>query len=202
MSRIVCSSKYLLTLCCYYSKINWNDRLSSTHSQFPACLVSVNGTELRIEKPTPFSPQWFSHKFRGPCVQYEIEISITNSKILWFNGPFSCGAWPDLSMFNLKVCLSLYSSESVNSDWGYRHARRIMPTDIFPHVRLFHGHISARHETCNERFKRFSIIRRMFRHNVQLRGRVFHAVSKMILLYISYEKPHFQINEWLKHKLL
>jgi hypothetical protein len=29
------------------------------------CHVSVDGTDFRIHEPSPFSPRWYSHKFKG-----------------------------------------------------------------------------------------------------------------------------------------
>lgn len=180
-------------ICFYCSKIHWNERLGDTHSQFPSCHVSVDGTDFRIQEPTPFSSRWFSSKFRGPGVRYEIGISVINPKIIWVNGPFPCGTWPDLRIFKQRMCASLYSGEFVIGDRGYKHVRCITPDDVLPHARSLHDHIRARHETCNERFKRFSILGQVFRHSVQLHGRVFHAVSKIAALAICYEEPLFQL---------
>jgi hypothetical protein len=37
--------------------------------------VTVDGTYFRINEPTDFSTKWFSHKFKGPGVRYEVAIS-------------------------------------------------------------------------------------------------------------------------------
>jgi hypothetical protein len=38
--------------------------------------VIVDGTDFRINEPTDFSTKWFSHKFKGPGLRYEVAISI------------------------------------------------------------------------------------------------------------------------------
>jgi hypothetical protein len=38
--------------------------------------VTVDGTYFRINEPTDFSTKWFSHKFKGPGVRYQVAISI------------------------------------------------------------------------------------------------------------------------------
>jgi hypothetical protein len=35
-------------------------------------LISVDGIDYRIAKHTSFSTRWFSHKFCGPRLQYDI----------------------------------------------------------------------------------------------------------------------------------
>jgi hypothetical protein len=38
--------------------------------------ITVDGTDFRLNEPTDFSTKWFSHKFKGPGVRYEVAISI------------------------------------------------------------------------------------------------------------------------------
>ena len=59
--------------------------------------VSIDGTDCRIEEPSPFDEKWFSHKFKGPGVRYEIGIAV-NGNIVWVHGGFLCGEWTDLKI--------------------------------------------------------------------------------------------------------
>ena len=59
------------------------------------CKITVDGTDFRIQEPSPFDPKWYSHKFRGPGLRYEIGVCIKTGWIVWVNGPFPAGAWPD-----------------------------------------------------------------------------------------------------------
>ena len=59
------------------------------------CKISVDGTDFHIYEPTPFNRKWYSHKFKGPGVRYEIRRCIQTGDIVWVNGPFPCGAYPD-----------------------------------------------------------------------------------------------------------
>ena len=36
--------------------------------------ISLDGTDFRIPEPTVFDPKWFSHKFNGPGLRYEIAL--------------------------------------------------------------------------------------------------------------------------------
>jgi hypothetical protein len=63
------------------------------------CLISVDGTDFRIFNILPFWTGWFSHKFKGPGVQYEVALNIMMEDIVWINGPFPCGRYPNISIF-------------------------------------------------------------------------------------------------------
>ena len=62
-------------------KIKWHKRLGGR--SFDGCRISVDGTDERICEPTPFGPKWYSHKFHGPGLRYEIGIGIETGYIVW-----------------------------------------------------------------------------------------------------------------------
>jgi hypothetical protein len=49
---------------------------------------SVDGTDFEIFEPEPDDTKWFSHKFKGPGLRYEIVLSLEGCDILHANGPF------------------------------------------------------------------------------------------------------------------
>ena len=59
------------------------------------CKVTVDGTDFRIQEPIPFNPKWYSYKFKGPGLRYEVAICIKTGWIVWVNGPFPAGEWPN-----------------------------------------------------------------------------------------------------------
>lgn len=61
-------------------------------------LISVDGTDCRIEEPRPFSTKWFSQKFKGPAVKYEVALDLLTGDCVWINGPFQ-GGTNDLTIF-------------------------------------------------------------------------------------------------------
>ena len=77
-----------------------------------------------IVEPFPYesvwSKRWFSPKFKGPGLRYEVGISILYGDIIWINGPFPCSQWPDIKIF-LKGGLkdNLDPGERVEADDGY-----------------------------------------------------------------------------------
>ena len=47
-------------------KIKWGNRLIGDTGN--DALVSIDGTDFRIQEPKPFSSKWFSKKFKGPGI--------------------------------------------------------------------------------------------------------------------------------------
>ena len=83
------------------------------------CLVTVDGTDCRINEPSPFSRSWFSHKFKGPGLRYEIGLCIQTGWIVWVNGPYPPGEWPDLRIARDRLVHLLEPGELYLADSGY-----------------------------------------------------------------------------------
>ena len=86
------------------------------------CLVSVDGTDLRIpqqgpaQKGNPFS----SHKYKGKsALRYELAVDIKTGYLVWINGPFPAGAFPDVEIFRSCLVEELDEDERVEADDGY-----------------------------------------------------------------------------------
>ncbi len=87
------------------------------------CMVCVHGTDCKIYEPVSFDPKWFSHKFKGPGLRYEVAISIQGGDIVWVHGPFPCGKYPDLKIFQAGLKDKLLPGENVIADSGYSDER-------------------------------------------------------------------------------
>jgi hypothetical protein len=83
------------------------------------CLVTVDGTDFQICEPTKFDEKWFSHKFNGPGVCYEIAVCIQTGWIVWINGPFPCGT-PELCIAQSALIFELDNNEKYLADGGYK----------------------------------------------------------------------------------
>ena len=86
-----------------------------------ACKISLDGTDCPIQEPQPFNPKYFSHKFNGAGVKYEIGVCIKTGWVCWFNGPFPCGN-PDITIARLGVVEYLEPNEKILADGGYQDA--------------------------------------------------------------------------------
>lgn len=97
----------------------------------------MDGTDLRIYCPPPLFTlsywetamlaedgtfdclkKWFSHKFRGYGIKYELGINMVTGEIVWMNGPFR-GATPDISICRSGLLKVLPVVERVLADKGY-----------------------------------------------------------------------------------
>lgn len=147
--------------------------------------ASVDGTDCPINEPRPFNRKWFSHKFHGPGVRYEIALSAESARIVWVNGPFECGSNPDNKIFVGTMKKKLAAREKVIADKGYTDNRCVSSTNIVGKDRGLHMRIRARHEVVNERIKNFNVLRHTFRHNVNLHVHCFHAVCEITAIMLD-----------------
>ena len=89
------------------------------------CLVSVDGVDFEIEEPYPYhrevSKIWFSHKFKGPGLRYEVAVCIQTGDIVKIEGPYCPGDWNDAMIFADSTIPLLDEGERVEADGGYHH---------------------------------------------------------------------------------
>ena len=156
--------------------------------------MSVDGTHFRIQEPTPFDTKWFSHKFNGPGLSYEVGIAISTGDIVWFNGPFHASV-NDRTIFRSKLKKLLSTGEKVIADRGYEgDSRAITPNDgkDYVHKRSMRK-IRARHETVNARFKNWGCLDQTYRHDVKKHHMIFRAVVTLVQVNISTGNIPFQL---------
>lgn len=129
------------------------------------CLLSIDGIDCPVNEPWPFESKWYSHKFNGPGVKYEVGISISNCDIVWINGPFVCST-NDSSIFQNTLADLLASDEGVEVDSGYLgHNKFKTPATNNSHTqRLQKNKVRGRHENVNGKLKVFNVLIVPFRH--------------------------------------
>jgi hypothetical protein len=179
------------------SKIVWEKRRNGDIGN--DCLVSVDGTDFEIRQKKPFSKAWYSHKFHGPGLRYEVGLSILGGDIVWINGPYQCGAWPDIKIFRDGIIYYLDENERVEADDGYRgedpaHARTPGGfTNDTEHDDL-QQRVRSRHETVNKRFKQWGCLYQRFRHSdLTKHSAAFRAVAVITQLSIEHGEPLFSV---------
>lgn len=160
-------------------------------------MLSVDGTDCRIFEPTPFSKKWFSHKFKGPGLRYEVGLAIQTGEIAWIHGPFPCGAHNDLSIFRLGLKKCLLPGERVEADAIYASDERCDgPFDYCSSTVQYESkfRVRARHETVNGRLKQFEILNQRFRHPKEKHHDVFMAVAVITQLNLQNGHPLFSVD--------
>lgn len=159
------------------------------------CKTSVDGTDFRICEPSPFNPRWFSHKFKGPGVRYEIGLNIQTGDIVWTNGPFACGFYSDRKIAKEEGFeYSLSDGERYIADAGYRGGRAETPNGQNNNKQWMQSKVRARHETLNGRLKQFGILVQIFRHHRSKHRVVFMAIANLTQITIREESPLYQVN--------
>jgi hypothetical protein len=147
-------------------------------------------------EPTPFSRRWYSHKFKGPGVRYEVALCIQTGDIVWINGPYACGSWADIRIFRHVLIHHLGEGEMVEADRGYRGEPGYIRTaeaavSIADSSASFRAR--ARQETVNGRFKNWKILSTRFRHPIQKHVHAFSAVAAITQIGINMGESLFQL---------
>ncbi len=91
------------------------------------CRMSVDGTDCPIQEPTPFNKGWYSHKFHGPGVGYEVPVSVQSAYIVWASAPRPCGSFSNVRIFRNGLMHMLRIDEFVVADDGFADTRCIQP---------------------------------------------------------------------------
>ena len=157
----------------------------------------MDGTDFRILEPSPFSKKWFSHKFKGPGLRYEIAVGIQLGHIVWTNGPFPAGI-PDINIFRSSLKDKLVEGERVEADKGYRGE----PTKIdLPQENTggsedqvrSKARARSRHETMNARLREWGVLRTTFRHKINRHRGIFRAIIVLSQIKIENGHPLFNV---------
>jgi DDE superfamily endonuclease len=135
---------------------------NNQHIGVASWLLSVDGTHCRVREPrSQPDKNWYSHKHQKPCVAYELGVHLTESKLVWINGPFKAGD-SDLVIFRKPDGLKskIPDNKLVIGDKGYCGEGVVStpnPRDN-AEVNQCKRRARARHETFNGKIKNFSIL--------------------------------------------
>ncbi len=140
-------------------------------------------------EPTVFDRKWYSHKFHGPGLRYEVGLCIRTGHIVWAYGGLPCGEWPDIRIARDAFIYSLLPREKAVADKGYQD-RRFFEN---PNGDQQKERILARHETVNRRIKQFFCMQHRFRHALFLHPTFFHAVVNLTQLMIENGEPLYSV---------
>lgn len=171
-------------------QIIWENRVvSSVLGQ--TCFCSLDGVDFKIREPVPFSRLWYGHKFKAAGLRYEIGLNIRNGSMVWVNGGYPCGEYPDLKLARESYVLSVNHGEKTIADKGYNDQNFfIIPNNANTEL---HDKIMSRHETINKRMRQFQILKQTFRHNKSKHPMVFHAVANLTQPMIDNGEPLFRV---------
>ena len=141
-------------------------------------------------EPSTFDRKWYSHKFHGPGLRYEIGICILTGHIVWVHGGLPCGEWSDLRLARDAFIHRLQPHEKALADKGYKDQHYFEN----PGGDQRKKRILARHETVNGRIKQFCCMKDRFRHALFLHPCFFHSVVNLTQLMIANGEPMYAID--------
>ena len=157
------------------------------------CLISVDGTDFSIQE---YGRKFYSHKFKKSGLRYEVGVSIIKGEIVWVNGPYECGLWPDIKIFRNSFMSHLGPNERVEADDGYigeapEHIKCPKSFTNPAETEKMQQRVRARHETVNKRFKQWGCLSQRFHHEIGRHDDVFRAVAVITQLAIELGEPLF-----------
>ena len=128
--------------------------------------MTLDGTDFMIYDVKPFDSSWYSHKFKGAGMRYEIGLSINTGDIVWFGGGYKAGHFNDLSMARSDFVSYLWKDKKVLGDKGYNDSRYFIylkyETSNITKATL--KSIMTWHKNINARVNIFDCMRQLFRH--------------------------------------
>ena len=160
--------------------------------------MTIDGTDCPIQEPVPFSRIWYSHKFRGAGLRYEVGVCIQTGDICWINGPFKCGRWVDLAIFRRDLRQRLLPGEMVECDGTYLGEPACRHKHIIRNVADGRAKAAARarHETVNGDIKVFGCLGSAgpWRHDRHLHKYCFGAAAVLTQLSYNLGNRPYQVN--------
>lgn len=159
--------------------------------------MTVDGIDVRIQEPQPFSSIWYSHKFNGPGLRYELGVAIQTGRICWINGPYPPGDFPDLEIFRLYLKDKLDDFECVEADEGYRGDDKVRTPHDYernPDWKVMKANARARHEAINGRLKNFKILTQAYRGDRNNHHLVFNAIAFIVNVEIIMGRGTWQVD--------
>jgi len=169
-------------------------------------IATVDGVHCRINEPrTDAGTKWYSHKFNGPGVCYEIAISIRRDNVLWISGPH-CASVHDITIFRggkktrpknqNALFFKIPDGKRVIGDTGYQGEPdkvSVTKDGDSKDVKKFFARAKSRQETFNSRLKAFQILETSFRHGFNKHASVFESVCIIIQYDMENGHPLFEI---------
>ena len=139
--------------------------------------------------------QLFCPKFKGPGLNCEIVLGIYTGLVCEVSGPHKFGEDPDLRLAKHDLVPKLAeNNERCVADGTHRNpvfvlSRRGLSREALDFTKV----PKARHETFNQRMKKFAAFRvlRGWCHDMEVHGICFHAVANMVEIEIETESPLF-----------
>ena len=181
------------------NKIKWPDH--NYHDD--VWILTVDGVHCWCEEPQhptlSRDPKYYSHKHNSAGYNYELGVAISESRLIWMNGPFPAGL-DDRSVFKTKGLRDklVHLGKKAIADGGY-HAREYANVLSTPNeiddkrTKKFKSRAQRRHEAFNGMIKTFRCLRDCFRHGEQRFKSCFEACCVIAQYQLENGQPLFEV---------
>ena len=117
-------------------------------------------------------------------------MCIQTGEIVWLNGPFRCGKWPDASIFWRNLKQMLLPDEMVEANHGCLDNKCRHPDVAFNWADVCAKTMArSHHETDNGNLKQFGCLNQMWRHPLERHSVAFGACATLVQLGIKISGP-------------
>lgn len=177
----------------FHFKVVWENRYMQSNGS--TSLITVDGTDCPIAEPSPFDPKWYSHKFKCAGLRYEVGVCIQTGWIVWVNGPYECGRFPDLKIARYLLHGYMGNGEMYVANGRYRDGCQYgdTPTGFNTLAQRMKKVTRSRHEIINARFKSFKVLSTKFRSEPTKHWMAFHSIANVVQIEITGTNPPFQV---------
>jgi len=177
-------------------QICWEKRKVGMHPN-QRIFNSLDGTDFRCNEHESFPKNkcWYSHKFNGPALRYEVALSIKNGDIVWAYGGVRAGEYNDLELARLCYIHKVDANEKTVADSGYKdelffvNAPSFSKYDATDPSQYALKRIMTCHETVNERLKNYAVLSEIFRRPAHEHPKIFKACVNLVQLAIENGEP-------------
>lgn len=170
-------------------QICWENRKDGDTGE--DCLVTVDGKDFETDKQGNVKAFW-GHKFKNTGLRYELAFCIKTGHLVWINGPFPAGDWPDINIFRHGLKFMLDENERVEADDGYAgDDPKLIKTPQGPRYlrndmeRAAAALARSRQETGNRLFTKLEILNNRYTNDITTHGTVFRACAVLVQLSIE-----------------
>ena len=108
-------------------------------------------------------------------------------------GGFPARKYPDLRIYRMGLKDVLKEGEKVITDGGYKGEEAIWAKGHSDKSKMVGSVVCSRHENVNSRLKFFNILTIRYRHDLDMHGRCFYAVTNLVQLILKNESPVFEL---------
>ena len=111
--------------------------------------------------------------------------------IVWVNGPYQAGTYPDVNIFRNDLRNKLSEKELIVADSGYMDNKCVFNDGASEELLQ---NIRARQESVFKRIRQFHILSHRYRHGLDKLSNIFFAVAQLTQISIENGGKLFSIN--------